>query len=441
MNGKAIKPDVSEALDLHIGTAGLPVGHLLYVSQGRRELSQFVYDQRWLTHPDHFEISPDLPLHSGYQTRRAPRGVDSVFHFALADTEPDAWGRRVIDRAHAKLRRTQPDLRPLNELDYLCAVDDFSRVGALRLCRSGRYLRTEEDGRRTTPPFIELERIADATRALEAGTDTAADLRYLQGKGTSLGGMRPKCTVLDENGRLAIGKFPSIGDTINVTRAEVLALRLARTAGIDAAGARCVMVGETPVALIERFDRTGDDLRIPYLSAASMLQASRDNEHAYTEIVDAMRQYGARPFDDARELWRRLVFNLLVTNTDDHLQNLGFLYDGNRRWRLAPAFDVNPMPGKLRESKTWLTEDTGPIDSIGMLLDACGHFSLTREQALHVLSVVFDAVQSWRRVGQLADIGLTVRELDDLEDAFEHPQTEQARRYLGRPVRRGTGER
>lgn len=253
--------------------------------------------------------------------------------------------------------------------------------------------------------------------------------------------MRPKCTVLDENGRLAIGKFPSIGDTINVTRAEVLALRLARMAGIDAAGARCVTVGETPVALIERFDRTGDDLRIPYLSAASMLQASRDDEHAYTEIVDAMRQHGARPLDDARELWRRLVFNLLITNTDDHLQNLGFLYDGNRRWRLAPAFDVNPMPGKLRESKTWLTEDTGPIDSIGMLLDACSHFSLTRDQALDVLGGVFDAVQSWRRVGQLADIGLTVRELDDLEDAFEHPQTELARRYLGRPVRPATRER
>lgn len=131
MNGKAIKPDVSEALDLHLGTAGLRVGQLLYVSQGRRELSQFVYDETWLAHPDRFEISPDLPLQSGYQTRRAPRAVDSVFHFALADTEPDAWGRRVIDRAHAKLRRTQPDLRPLNELDYLCAVDDFSRVGAL----------------------------------------------------------------------------------------------------------------------------------------------------------------------------------------------------------------------------------------------------------------------------------------------------------------------
>lgn len=436
MNGKAIKPDISEALDLHIGTAGLPVGQVLYVSQGRRELSQFVYDETWLTHPDRFEISPDLPLQPGYHTRRAPRAVDSVFHFALADTEPDAWGRRVIDRAHAKLRRTQLDLRPLNELDYLCAVDDFSRVGALRLCRAGQYLRTEEGGRRTTPPFIELERIADATRALEAGTDTTADLRYLQGKGTSLGGMRPKCTVLDEHGRLAIGKFPSIGDTISVTRAEVLALRLARAAGIDAAGARCVKVGGTPVALIERFDRTDDGLRIPYLSAASMLQASRHEEHAYTEIVDVMQQRGARPLDDVRQLWRRLVFNLLITNTDDHLQNLGFLYDGDGRWRLAPAFDVNPMPGKLRESKTWLTEDTGPIDSLDMLLETCGYFALTREQALAVTGEVFDGIQGWRRVGQSADIGMTARELDDLEDAFEHAQTERVRVLLGRPLRR-----
>ncbi|KVK80670.1 phosphatidylinositol kinase [Burkholderia cepacia] len=436
MNGKATRPGISEALDVRIGTAGLPLGRLHYVSHGRRELSQFVYDDAWLTHPDRFEVSPDLPLQSGYQTRRAPRPVDSVFHFALADTEPDAWGRRVIDRAHARLRRTQPELRPLNELDYLCAVDDFSRVGALRLSRDGKYFRTEEDGRRTTPPLIELERLADATRAVETSTDTAEDLRYLQGKGTSLGGMRPKCTVLDEDGRLAIGKFPSVGDTISVTRAEVLALRLARAAGIDAAGARCVEVGGIPVALIERFDRVGDDRRIPYLSAASMLQAFRQDDHAYTEIVDAMRQRGARPLDDARQLWRRLVFNLLITNTDDHLQNHGFLYDGNGLWRLAPAFDVNPMPGKLRESKTWLTEDAGPIDSIDMLLDACGYFALTREQALAAMAEVFDAVQGWRRVGESADIGLTARELDDLDDAFEHDQTEQARRHLGRPTRR-----
>ncbi|MGQ7933298.1 type II toxin-antitoxin system HipA family toxin [Paraburkholderia sp. D1E] len=436
MKTKAAKPGIRQNLEVHLGASGQLVGHLTYASQGRREMSQFVYDDAWLTNPDRFEVSPDLPLVSGYQSRRAANAVDSTFHFALADTAPDAWGRRIIERARAKERKSNPRLPPLNELDYLCAVDDFSRVGALRLCEDSVYLRTVAEGRRTTPPLIELERMYRATRAVETSKDTTEDLRYLQGKGTSLGGMRPKCTLLDENGKLAIGKFPSVKDTVNVTRAEVLALHLARKAGITTANARCVDLNGTPVALIERFDREGADLRIPYLSAASMLQASRQDDHAYTEIVDVMQQKCSHPDQDARELWRRLIFNLLVTNTDDHLQNLGFLYDGNGQWRIAPAFDVNPMPGKLRESKTWLTEDAGPIDSVQMLLDARAYFALSEAQAWVVLAEVLDAVLDWQQVAVTPEVGLTPQELPDLEDAFEHDQTDQARKLLGRPMLR-----
>lgn len=433
MKRNVSRPAVSETIEVRLGAAGLPVGRLSYLCQGRREVSQFAYADSWLDSPDRFEISPDLPLEAGYQPKRAANAQDSAFHFALADTEPDAWGRRVIERVHAKARRANPGLALLNELDYLCAVDDFSRVGALRLCKEGQYLGTTDEGRRTTPPLIELERIYQASRAVETSKDTAEDLRYLQGKGTSLGGMRPKCTVLDENSRLAIGKFPSVTDTINVTRAEVLALRLAHAAGIETAGSRCVTINGTPVALIERFDRVGDDRRIPYLSAASMLQASRQEDRAYTEIVDIIRQRCARPDEQARQLWRRLVFNLLITNTDDHLQNLGFLYDGHGLWRLAPAFDLNPMPDKLRESKTWLTEDTGPIDSIEMLLGACNYFALSRPQALQILNEVLDAVLQWRRVALTPEVGLTNEELGAFEDAFEHDQTDDAREALGRP--------
>ncbi len=433
MKTQAAKPGIRENLEVHLGASGQLVGHLTYASQGRREVSQFVYDNAWLANQNKFEVSPDLPLVSGYQPHRAPNAGDSVFHFALADTAPDAWGRRVIERARAKERKNNPRLRPLNELDYLCAVDDFSRVGALRLCKHGTYLSTVAEGRRKTPSLIELEQMYRATRAVETSTETTEDLRYLLGKGTSLGGMRPKCTVLDENGKLAIGKFPSVKDTINVTRAEVLALHLARKAGITTANARCVDLNGTPVALIERFDREGADLRIPYLSAASMLQASRRDDHAYTEIVDVMQQKCSHPDKDARELWRRLVFNLLATNTDDHLQNLGFLYDGNGLWRIAPAFDVNPMPGKLRESKTWLAEDAGPIDSVQMLLDECAYFSLSEAQALTILAEVLDAILDWKQTATTPEIGLTLQELPDFDDAFEHDQTDQARKLLGRP--------
>lgn len=422
--------NIRETVEVHLGAEGIPVGTLHFVTHGRREISQFAYDASWLSHPYRFEISPDLPLVSGYQLRRAAGPHDSVFHFALADTAPDSWGRRVMMRAHAKARQENRDIAPLNELDFLCAVDDFSRVGALRLCTAGQYLRTVDAGRRTTLVFVELEKMYQATRAVEAHQETREDLQYLMGKATSLGGMRPKCTVLDENGKLALGKFPSIGDTLDVTRAEVLAMRLARQAGIRTATARCVTINDTAVAIIERFDRTDAGGRIPYLSAASMLQAPRDAQLSYADLVDVIRQRCQDPDSDARELWRRLAFNLLVTNTDDHLHNHGFLYAGNGQWRLSPAFDLNPMPGKLRESKTWLTEDSGPIETIDMLLAQCAYFSLTHRQGLDIVSEVLDAVSRWRHVAQSADIGLGKHELADFDDAFEHEQIDRARRAL-----------
>jgi serine/threonine-protein kinase HipA len=226
----------------------------------------------------------------------------------LADTEPEAWGRRVIARAHAKERKDNPALGTLTELDYLCAVDDFSRIGALRIQNAnGGYLRSADQGRRTTPPILELEKMLAASRAVEISRETVDDLNYLLGKGTSLGGMRPKCTVLDEDGMLALGKFPSVNDERNVTRGEVLALRLARLAGIDAADARIFTVQGTPVAIVRRFDRTTTDGRIPYMSGATLLQASRNAEYAYTELIDEMRSRCLNFAADARQLWRRLA--------------------------------------------------------------------------------------------------------------------------------------
>jgi serine/threonine-protein kinase HipA len=242
--------------------------------------------------------------------------------------------------------------------------------------------------------------------------------------------MRPKCTVLEEDGSLALGKFPSVNDARNVTRAEVLALRLAQRAGIDAAHARIVQIGGASVAVIRRFDRTDDYARIPYLSAASMLQATRNEERAYTEVADIIRAKCARAAEDAQQLWRRLVFNLLITNVDDHLQNLGFLYAGQGTWRLAPAFDVNPFPDKDRESKTWLSEDMGPVTSLSMLMERADYFSLQPVEALKALAAVYAAVCDWRTVALSADVGLLETELDDFAPAFEHLDMNVARNLL-----------
>jgi len=425
-------PALKQQVAVCIGKAGQTVGQLSYVKEGAREYSAFAYDNAWLSDPARFEVSPDLALVSGQQVRRAPSKIDSCFHHALADTEPDAWSRRVIARAHARARKTSPQLKSLNAFDYLSAVDDFSRMGALRLQHgSGAFLQTVDEGQRATPSLVDLLRIFEVSRAVEGGQETAEDLRFLQGKGTSLGGMRPKCTVLDLDGSLALGKFPSLLDERNVTRAEVLALHLAQRAGIDAASARVLQVGNTPVAVIRRFDRTPEHARIHYLSAASMLQAKRHEERSYTEIADVIRAKCANPTADVQQLWRRLVFNLLITNVDDHLQNLGFLYVGQGQWRLAPHFDLNPFPDKDRESKTWLSEATGPITSLDMLMAQASYFSLPPTEALQVLAQVYASVLEWRAAALGPDVGLLARELDDFAPAFEHDQMDEARWVMG----------
>ena len=421
----ATKPAVKQAptrtqMDVFLGKVKKPVGRLIFVKDGQREFSQFAYSDDWLADAQFFDISPDLNRQSGYQLRKPPTKNDTCFFLALADTEPDAWGRRVIARAHAKARAKDASLGPLTEADYLACVDDFSRVGALRLQdENGRYLRSVADGARSTPAFLELEKILLASRAVELSKETTEDLAYLQGKGTSLGGMRPKCTILDSDGALSLGKFSSVNDERSITRGEVLALRLAQLAGIDTARARVVMVQEQPVAMIRRFDRTPEQNRIPYISGATLLQANRDDEHSYTEIIDVMRSKCENFVEDARQLWRRLVFNHLITNVDDHLQNIGFLYSGNNQWRLAPAFDLNPFPDKDRESKTWLSEDSGPISSTQQMLDQAARFELSHPQAQSILEEVATAVKRWKDVATSVEVGLQTHELNDFKPAFE----------------------
>lgn len=423
--------NIKQQVDVRLGKAGTFIGQLTYVKQGHREHTAFAYTPAWLANPDFFSVSPDLVLTAGHQVRKAPSTLDSCFHFAIADTAPDAWGRRVTLRAHAKRRQANPALRELSELDFLLAVDDFSRIGALRLqSASGIQHETSAAGQHSTPAMLDLQHLLDASRAVELGRDSAADLAYLMGKATSLGGMRPKCTVIDHQGLLAIGKFPSVNDTRSVTRGEVLALKLARLAGIDAAAASVVEINGVAVAIIGRFDRLPDGARIPYLSAASLLQASRQDDHAYTEIADAIRAISPQPVADAQQLWRRMVFNHLITNVDDHLQNHGFLHVSHGHWRLAPAFDINPFPDKDRESKTWLSPAAGPVTDVAALLALCGYFALTQTQALVVLREVVNAIANWRQLALSASVGLKNHELDDFAPAFEHEQILVAQKHL-----------
>ncbi|MBN3788857.1 type II toxin-antitoxin system HipA family toxin [Burkholderia sp. Ac-20353] len=422
------KPAARQVVKVALGEAARPVGTLTHSKDGGREFTAFAYDATWLAAADRFELSPDLALVAGHQFRKAPSKDDSIFHFAFADTEPDGWGCRVIARDHAKRRkaaRAAGNPAPgaaLTEMDYLLGVDDQSRIGAVRLIdEAGNFLRTIEDGGRGTPPLLELAQLIGATRAVEMNKETEADLKYLRGRGTSLGGMRPKCTILDEDGHLAIGKFPSIKDDRSVTRGEVLALHLAAAAGVTVARSRIVMSDDVPVALVRRFDRVGGG-RIPYLSAGSMLQASRADEHAYTQIADVIITRCADPARDLEELWRRLAFNLLITNVDDHVQNHGFLHVEHGQWRLAPAFDINPFPDKDPELKLWLTGDSGPVDSIADVLDIASYFWLSEDDAKRALAEVCAAVRNWKAIAKSAPVGMNNDDLDAFAPAFENGQ-------------------
>ncbi len=402
------------------------VGELRYGQHGSRESAAFAYAAQWLASADRFEIDPALPLVTGFQYHK--RTADgSLFHGAFADSEPDGWGRKVIARDHAKRRETTRSAGAgspppvLGALDFLFAVDDSSRLGALRFRdESGTFQASANEGQRRTPPLLELRHLLNASRAVELSTETAADLAYLRGKGTSLGGLRPKCSVLDDDGHLAIGKFPSVSDQRAVTKGEVIAMHLARLAGINTAHARLIHSDGLPIALIRRFDRLPGGKRVSYCSAATLLGASGDDSehHTYTEIVDAIRIHGAAAQADIEELWRRIAFSILINNVDDHLHNHGFLYAGHNHWRLAPAFDLNPFPDRERELKTWISEDVGPVASLAALRSVAPYFRIARSRADDVLDSIKRAVDTWQVVG--ATLGMTRAELSQYANAFDH---------------------
>lgn len=404
---------MSRTIDVCLGDEARLVGRLRYDQQGSRESAAFEYDATWLAAEDRFALEPGLALVTGPQYHRKT-GDSSVFHPAIADTEPDGWARRVIQRDHAKRRQDARrageavETRPLNALDFLLAVDDFSRIGAIRMRdETGVFRRTADEGQRGVPPLIEIAHLLSATRAVETNTETAADLAYLRGRGTSLGGLRPKCSVLDAEGRLA------------------------RMAGIDAAHADLIDSDGSPVALIRRFDRPQGGGRLMYVSAATMLGADPGDagEHAYTELVDALRQHGREPQADIEELWRRIAFSILITNVDDHLMNHGFLHVDHGQWRLAPAFDINPFPDRLRELKTWVSEDTGPEATIDALMSVTAYFRISGARAKAILAEVETAVASWMPVGRA--LGMSRIELDAFADAFEHAERGAAQRAVG----------
>lgn len=401
------------------------VGRLFARVRSGRESATFEYDDHWLAHSERYALEPALQLGTGsFHT-----GADRALFGAIGDSAPDRWGRQLMRRAERRCAAEAGETpRTLFEIDFLLKVSDETRIGGLRFAREegGPFLAGADSP--PVPPLVDLPRLLSATeRFLDDDADDE-DLRLLVAPGSSLGGARPKASVREKDGQLAIAKFPHKDDDWNAVLWECLALELAGHAGINAASFRPEKVAGKDVMLVTRFDRAGAT-RIPFLSAMSMVGA-RDNEmRSYLEIADAIRQHGAQAADDLAELWRRIVFTILISNVDDHMRNHGFLYTGDRGWALSPAYDLNPVPTdvKPRVLHTAIDEEDTTA-SLPLALSVAEYFDLEETEAQAIAAEVGQAVSRWR---QLADgFGISGAEIQRMESAFEHADL-QAARALG----------
>ena len=391
------------------------VGRLWARMRKDRESATFEYDQSWLAHPERFSLEPALKLGPGpFHTPS-----DKPLFGAIGDSAPDRWGRVLMRRAERRrAERERQTPRTVREIDYLLMVDDEARQGALRFAEreGGPFL--AEHGPTKIPPLIELPRLLSAAEHVLSDTDSDEDLRLLLAPGSSLGGARPKASVRDRDSHLAIAKFPNKGDEVNTVLWEAVALTLAQKAGIPVPEWRLETAADRPVLLLRRFDRA-EGTRVPFLSAMSMLDAKDNEARSYLEFVDILRQHGAAPKEDMHALWRRIVFSILISNTDDHLRNHGFLWAGPAGWRLSPAYDLNPVPTdiKPRVLTTAIDLDDGTA-SLKLALEVAPYFELAPDQAHQIAAQVGQAVAAWRKVA--AKLGLTSTEIDRMASAFEH---------------------
>ncbi len=398
------------------------VGRLTREPRRGFEAIGFGYAAAWLEHPDRFALQPGLTLVPGTYSPTAGRAVLG----AIGDSAPDTWGRTLLRRAERlAARREGRSVRTLQELDFLLGVADVARVGALRLRWAGgeRFEAPAPDG---VPSVLHVRRLLDASDRTLRMAESEEDLRLLLAPGSSLGGARPKASVVEADGALSIAKFPKETDEYPLERWEAVALRLASRSGIEAAGARVLEVDGRVALIVRRFDRAGER-RVPYLSAMAMLDRADGEQASYLEIADAIARHGTRADADRRELYRRLAFNVLVSNVDDHLRNHGFLWDGREGWRLSPAFDLNPTPDDVRERRltTSIDLEDGTCD-LDLVLAVAPFFGLGAREARALIRGVAEGVGAWRTVA--GDLGAGRAEVDRMASAFEHDDAHAAAR-------------
>jgi serine/threonine-protein kinase HipA len=389
-----------------------------------RELVEFEFAAAALAHPAvaNLRLDPRLGLFEG---RQHPAQGAETFG-AFADASPDRWGRMLMRRRLERAQRAGQLGKAvrLHESDYLLGVHDAFRVGALRfrLDDAGAFL--DDQHGVAAPPFVQLRELEAASLALERDEDNTAAagddwLRMLIAPGGSLGGARPKASVVDPNAHLWIAKFPSPRDEHDVGGWELVVHTLARGCGLrvpESLARRFASRRHT--FLVKRFDRTPSGRRLHFASAMT-LTGHQDGDDAttgasYLELARVLIDHGAQTDADLRELWSRIVFNLLVSNADDHLRNHGFILVPGKGWRLSEAYDMNPVPGShgLRLN---ISEDDNALD-LDLARSVAPYFRVATGTASEIIERSQAVVKQWRRLA--GRLGVQAREQEHMGSAF-----------------------
>lgn len=394
---------------------------VLYRQGERSDLpASFEYDQGWLKSAHAFMLDPRLSLWTGEQhpANRAP--AFGVF----MDSAPDRWGRVLMERREASVaRREQRRPRALQELDFLLGVQDITRMGGLRFRRAGGgpYL---DDSETAIPPVTSLRELADISRRIqEPGTEELPEyerwLAMLIAPGSSLGGARPKANFTEADGHLWIAKFPAHGDRYDMGAWEFLVHQLARRAGVSVpASRREALTDRYHTFCVQRFDRReGLASRRMFSSAMTLLEhQDGDDGGSYLELCEFLSNNGAERFIDIdlEQLFRRVVFNVLVGNRDDHLRNHGFIREATG-WRLAPAYDMNPNPYKAEHAL--LLDDSVATPDVAVAVATADFYRLDRQATSRVVEEVRRAVATWKDVAREARLPRS--EIELMETVFQ----------------------
>lgn len=382
--------------------APLLIGRLTYSDSSRGGVFSFAYDKAFLTSACRLQIDPILTLHSGELYNDE---ADKNF-CAFLDSSPDRWGRILMQRRAAiDARKGIRATSRLNELDYLLGVHDSYRMGGIRFKRAGSNAFLDDNSEFAAPPMASLRELEHAAMQIEKDDDIDSDeyyrwLKMLISPGSSLGGARPKACVTDEQGYLWIAKFPNLNDTHDVGAWEMVCYELALAAGVDMFPSEIKQFSsQHHTFLTKRFDRDGEK-RLHFSSAMTQLQYYDGEQFqgaSYLEIAEFISNCGAQTEADLAQLWRRIVFNIAVSNTDDHLRNHGFLLTKNG-WKLSPAYDLNPIVGKHGLHLN-ITDTDNALD-YQLAFDVKDFFRLSQTQATQIYDEVLMAVKQWQTVAK-----------------------------------------